>query len=67
MKDKVPRVTLRMSIAILILISIVLYFLNLSNAILALFAVVILSILYLGGMEKDHESNMRHHRHREEL
>ncbi|AUI71926.1 hypothetical protein [Companilactobacillus alimentarius] len=61
MKDKVPRVTLKVSIVILALIAIGLYFLNRPNAILALFSVVVLSIVYLGGMEKDHEIFMRHH------
>ncbi|KRN99952.1 hypothetical protein [Companilactobacillus kimchiensis] len=60
MKDKVPKVTLRVSILALVLIAIVLYFLNLPNAILALFAVVILSVIYLGGMERDHTIFMRH-------
>ena len=62
MKDKVPKVTLRVSIIVLILIALVLYFVNQPNAALALFAVVILSAVYLGGMEKDHESFMRHRR-----
>lgn len=62
MKDKVPKVTLGLSIVVLILIAIVLYFLNQPNAILALFAVVVLSIVYLYGMEKNHEIFMRHRR-----
>ncbi len=62
MKDKVPKVTLRLSIIVLVLIAIVLYFLNQPNAILALFAVVVLSIIYLCGMEKNHEIFMRHRR-----
>jgi len=62
MKDKVPKVTLRVSIVVLILIAIVLYFLNQANAILALFAVVVLSIVYLCGMEKNHVEFMQHHK-----
>jgi len=60
--DKVPKVTLGLSIIILVLIAGVLYFLNQPNAILALFAVVILSIVYLGGMEKNHDNFMKHGR-----
>jgi len=63
MKDKVPKVTLGVSILALILIAVVLYFVNEPNAILALFAVVILSIVYLGGMEKNHEIFMKHRKH----
>jgi len=62
MKDKVPKVTLRISILVLALIAIALYFLNQPHAILALFAVVVLSIVYLGGMEKNHEGFMDHHK-----
>ncbi len=62
MKDKVPRFSLRVSILILIGLAIVLYFFNQPNALLALFAVVVLSIVYLGGMEKNHEIFMRHHK-----
>lgn len=62
MKDKVPRFSLRVSILILIGLAIILYFFNQPNALLALFAVVVLSIVYLGGMEKNHEIFMRHHK-----
>ena len=60
MKDKIPKVTLRVSILVFVIIAIVLYFLNLPNAILALFAVVVLSAVYLVGMERDHEMYMHH-------
>ena len=60
MKDKVPKITLRVSILVLILIAVVLYFLNQPNAILAMFAVVILSAIYLCGMEKNHNKFMKH-------
>ena len=60
MKDKIPRFSLRVSILILVVLAIVLYFFNQPNAFLALFAVVVLSIVYLGGMEKNHEIFMRH-------
>lgn len=62
MKDKVPRVTLRVSIIVLVLIAIGLYFINQPNAMLALFAVIVLSAVYLCGMEKDHDKFMRHRR-----
>lgn len=62
---KVPKLTLRLSILILVLIAIALYFLNQPNAILALFAVIVLSAVYLGGMEKNHLAYMRHRRHKE--
>ncbi|MFC6176492.1 hypothetical protein ACFQAV_06545 [Companilactobacillus huachuanensis] len=62
MKDKVPRVTLRVSIIVLVLIAIGLYSFNQPNALLALFAVIVLSVIYLGGMEKNHDKFMRHRR-----
>ncbi|GEO65475.1 hypothetical protein [Companilactobacillus nantensis] len=62
MKDKIPRVTLRLSIVVLVLLAIGLFFLNQPNAVLALFAIVILSAVYLCGMEKDHDKYMRHRR-----
>ncbi|GEO79794.1 hypothetical protein FD29_GL000151 [Companilactobacillus mindensis DSM 14500] len=66
MKDgKVPKLTLRLSILVLVLIAVILYFLNQPNAILALFAVIVLSIVYLGGMEKNHLAFMRHRRRKE--
>jgi hypothetical protein len=64
MKDKIPRVTLRLSIIVLVVLGVGLYFLNQPNAVLALFAVVILSAVYLCGMEKDHD-NFMHHRRKE--
>ncbi|CAJ1190887.1 hypothetical protein LCR01_07290 [Companilactobacillus crustorum] len=67
MKDKVPRVTLRVSILLLILTTIILYFFNRPNAILAIFAVIVLSIIYLGGMERNHEVFMRHRRRKDSL
>ena len=62
MKDKVPKITLRVSILVLVLVAAILYFLNLPNAVLALFAVIVLSAVYLCGMEKNHDSYMRHRR-----
>jgi len=62
MKDKMPKVTLRLSIIGLLLISIGLYFFNQPNAMLALFAVIVLSAVYLCGMEKDHDKFMHHHK-----
>ncbi|MQS75403.1 hypothetical protein [Companilactobacillus halodurans] len=60
MKDKVPWLTLGISICSLVVIAIILLFLNQPNAILTLFAVVILSVVYLCGMEKNHNTFMRH-------
>ena len=65
MKDKVPRDTFGISILALVLISIILYFVNQPNAILSLFSVVVLSVIYLGSMQKDHKRFMDHNRHNE--
>lgn len=63
MKAKVPRVTLGISILVLLLITILLLIVKQPHAILAMFAVIVLSIVYLIGMEKDHEDFMQHHKH----
>jgi len=63
MKDKVPKITLRISIAVFILLAVLLNLLHEQDALLALLAVISLSVVYLGGMEKNHEKFMRKGRH----
>ncbi|MFH5810176.1 hypothetical protein [Companilactobacillus sp. FL22-1] len=65
MKENVPKITLRVAIIVLVILSVLFYSLNQPNAILAMFAVVVLSVIYLGGMEKNHEKAMHHRRHSE--
>lgn len=67
MKDKVPKVTLRISILVLVLITILLLIMRQPHAILAMFAVIVLSIVYLIGMEKNHEDFMQHHKREEKF
>ncbi|TGD23674.1 hypothetical protein EGT49_05285 [Companilactobacillus suantsaicola] len=62
MKDKVPKVTLGISILVFMILAIGSFFYNQPHALLALFAVIVLSIVYLGGMEKNHKDFMDHHK-----
>ena len=62
MKDKVPRVTLRISILVLVLLTILLLIMRQPHAVLAMFAVIVLSIVYLMGMQKNHSEFMQHHK-----